>query len=271
MKNTLSLFAFFLLFSPTAFAADTPNDIEIVGRCVFPTRSPDMRPQLFPELNCHDEAAPICLSVSGCARSRIFYSIQLHRIELRLTSGKESTYEYDLCVTMEDCHRLKKQMQNMLNTVDARIQIQNTEKTRTSLTGAVFTRVTSYPELGEAWRDPSGLIWGAEIPRDSEIQNVLNLSQGEGAQYCESLNARLPTEKEFAALKSYLLSEEAPMGRWQPVIPEIELQYSFWTADTDPEDAEFAPIFIGGNWEFSRAPKVPRNAIFLHTVRCVRR
>ena len=39
--------------------------------------------------------------------------------------------------------------------------LQPTEpETRTTKTGAVFTRDDGQPKLGDAWRDPSGLIWG---------------------------------------------------------------------------------------------------------------
>jgi len=60
---------------------------------------------------------------------------------------------------------------------------------RTSTTGAVFTQIINHPELGDAWLDPSGLIWG-DTPLDSD-GNPINLNHADATQYCAKIGARL--------------------------------------------------------------------------------
>ncbi len=64
--------------------------------------------------------------------------------------------------------------------------------------GAVFTRDERYPQLGAAFRDPSGLIWG-ETRRDVDGKVSLTI-EVEAEAYCASINARLPTRSELEGL-----------------------------------------------------------------------
>jgi len=86
-------------------------------------------------------------------------------------------------------------------------------ETQTTKTGAVFTLDRSNPYLGEAWKDPSGLIWG-DIARKRpaldyfcyEVKEgeVCNMSHEAAITYCRIIGGRLPTVREFAQLGVYM-------------------------------------------------------------------
>src|SRR5262245_5346979 len=79
---------------------------------------------------------------------------------------------------------------------------------RESITGAVFLSDTSLPGLGNAFRDPAGLVWGDTLNlRDGKEEESMpgdgpasSLSQPEADAYCKNLGARLPTRVEFERL-----------------------------------------------------------------------
>lgn len=65
---------------------------------------------------------------------------------------------------------------------------------RTTVTGAKYIRDFSHSKLGEAYRDPSGLIWGDVV--SDQAGKWIKLRQEAAEDYCKKLNARLPTETE---------------------------------------------------------------------------
>jgi hypothetical protein len=95
-------------------------------------------------------------------------------------------------------------------------------------TGQVFVRDTTYPKLGEAYRDSKGLIWG------SVISNSMN--QYDAKKACENIGARLPTLEEFKRLRNYLTD----YGRvkfnttvdGKEVLPGFSNDY-FWSSTTE--------------------------------------
>lgn len=72
---------------------------------------------------------------------------------------------------------------------------------KVSVTGAIFTLNQTYPELRNAYEDPSGLIWG-----DLVIENnkVLQTDAASAEAYCKSIGTRLPTLEEYRKLGEYL-------------------------------------------------------------------
>ena len=64
----------------------------------------------------------------------------------------------------------------------------------TTLQGTTFTRVDSYANMTEAWRDPKGQVWAYNF-------NEGNVSFNEATQFCQSYGLRLPTEAEFDGLR----------------------------------------------------------------------
>lgn len=97
----------------------------------------------------------------------------------------------------------------------------------------IFVRDTSFPLFGEAYRDPSGLVW-SEPSRD-----WLGFSKAPG--YCKSRGGRLPTAAEFEALARYLGSEgnggysTYVYGSKTEIIPDLA-DGLFWTSSYNTED-----------------------------------
>lgn len=67
---------------------------------------------------------------------------------------------------------------------------------RVSITGAIFTRDTTIFQFGEAYKDPSGLIWGAAYRG--------TLTQSEAEKICFDKGGRLPKLEEVEQLAEYL-------------------------------------------------------------------
>ena len=103
---------------------------------------------------------------------------------------------------------------------------------RISKTGVIFQKTDAYPELGEAYSDPTGLIWGSLIPASSAPQG---LTPQAAAEACKRIGARLPTIEEFDQFARYL-GADSPMG-YDPhsvtdkkdLLPELSGN-SFWSS-----------------------------------------
>lgn len=126
-----------------------------------------------------------------------------------------------------------------------------------TVTGTILVRDNSRPELGEAWRDPSGLIWGeplkaADFHRYKGEATVYLSREGflvanheVATKACQDLGARLPTLEEFERLRDYLGGEHAyiPFGLTHlvttmktllPPPPIVGMDY--WSSTDDPAD-----------------------------------
>lgn len=65
-------------------------------------------------------------------------------------------------------------------------------------TGEIFTQNSHNPLMGEAYRDPSGTVWGGPYLESNAT------TASSASLICESMNARLPTTKEVIQLAKYL-------------------------------------------------------------------
>jgi len=127
------------------------------------------------------------------------------------------------------------------------------ESIRKSHTGAIFTRDTSVPALGEAYRDPSGLIWGGIVTvRDDEnkMSQYYPGTQYFADNYCKNRGARLPTKTEFEKLAKYL-GDGTPQGyspfiagTYTDILPGL-FSHSFWSSSLNPFKAYEAYYFSG--------------------------
>lgn len=114
-----------------------------------------------------------------------------------------------------------------------------------SNTGAVFVRDDSHPAFGEAYRDPSGLIWGSLVVLSGNVQLI---SGAVANQYCTDLGGRLPKLEEFEQLDKYL-GYGTPQG-YSPltadgsieVLPGIS-EHWFWSSTLYDWDAAY--VFMG--------------------------
>ncbi len=117
---------------------------------------------------------------------------------------------------------------------------------RTTYSGEKFVRDTSNPELGEAYKDPSGLIWGdaPKVKQDGSYGRVnfvvMSLKFEDADKYCKSIGARLPTREEYEALAKYLGREnEKSIKGYAPALKDSLTEFlpnlsrdQFWTSTT---------------------------------------
>jgi formylglycine-generating enzyme required for sulfatase activity len=136
---------------------------------------------------------------------------------------------------------------------------------RVSSTGAVFTRDTSVPSLGEAYRDPAGLIWGSIVRLNGQVKTM---SQYEADKYCKSLGARLPTKEEFERLARYLTAQKySPylVGADGDVLPGLT-GYPFWSSSLNPRNGGGVNAF---GFSGSSGGFLNVSPLFDYSVRCV--
>jgi len=74
-------------------------------------------------------------------------------------------------------------------------------ETQVSNAGYEFTRITDRPKLGEAWKDPSGLIWGDLVV--SSNGKGIYMKHKEAEAYCQSIGARLPSSADYDHLSKF--------------------------------------------------------------------
>lgn len=114
-----------------------------------------------------------------------------------------------------------------------------------SHTGSVFVRDRTKKELGDAWRDESGLIWGDVVPAEDLPDRPGMTHHSTAYRYCRSIGARLPTVADFIRLREYFGAKETadpsqkPEGYQSQLFPnfqttkdwtgKLEVPYEFWT------------------------------------------
>lgn len=75
------------------------------------------------------------------------------------------------------------------------------EKKKAGREGYFFYRNKNFPKLGEAWMDPSGRTWGDAVR--NEKGEPKRMTQDEAIEYCKSIDARLPSKRDFETLHYY--------------------------------------------------------------------
>ncbi len=121
---------------------------------------------------------------------------------------------------------------------------------RVSITGAVFTPDTSNLALGEAYRDPSGLIWKTAFKTPEGYWNILN--QSDADKYCKALGARLPTREEYEQLAKYLGADTSKPDGYSPYLADGRTDFfpclsscSFWSSSIGPDFSRTVASFDG--------------------------
>lgn len=184
-------------------------------------------------------------------------------ILLSLFAVTHSAYaKSPICNTVQEC-------QDMISLAEARLQeLSVGGSQRTSNTGAIFTRDASNPALGEAYKDPSGLIWGSIVTAQGKI-NTMN--QYDADKYCKDGGARLPTREEFEQLAKYLgkgtargYSPYLADGKTD-LLPGLSNHW-FWSSSVYPNLSDYAFYFYGysGGVYYANRSYYPYDA-----VRCV--
>ncbi len=125
-----------------------------------------------------------------------------------------------------------------------------TRETIITQMGSVFTRSTLYPELGDAWEDPSRLIWGDVVQNGEGLPLLMH--QPPAIEHCENIRnvsgqpigARLPTRAEFERLKALFGYDPTTHRGYVPQILPHLIGFSFWTS-TQWEEYRSAAMFVG--------------------------
>ncbi len=107
-----------------------------------------------------------------------------------------------ICFSIKECNKAIEQARLRISEL-----LENSEQ-RTSNMGINFIRDTSNPDLGQAYRDPSGLIWGAIVTKLGGAPQLM--SQGEASDFCKRNNARLPSKEEYLQLAKNLGRDSKP-------------------------------------------------------------
>lgn len=146
----------------------------------------------------------------------------------------------------EVCHLIT-ECQNVIKQAQTRIQeLSSTDRQIvSSRTGAVFTRDVSVPALEEAYRDPSGLIWGSIVLTEGKVKMM---SQYDAYKYCKDLGVRLPNKEEFKQLSKYL--GEDSNQRYSPYLVDGDeridfLSNTFWSSSTNTNGSNSGYAFKG--------------------------
>mgnify|MGYP001579336401 CR=1 FL=1 len=159
----------------------------------------------------------------------------------------------EVCRNLESCRALRAR-------VDARIvELEGALPTRIAH-GAngletTFTRDSSIAALNEAWRDPSGMIWGDIVTNDDH--SIRYMDQYQATTYCESIGATLPSREDFARLRGYMgattaASEYSGSGYTPQVLPNLyrtvdgrSVSNYFWSSSVHPGGSDFGYVFFG--------------------------
>lgn len=130
--------------------------------------------------------------------------------------------------------------------------------------GTIFLCDASMPVLGEAYKDPSGLIWGSPFMSDGKVKEM---DQKNADKYCKSIGARLPTRNDAENFASFVYDKTYGyfpfLGDGKTyVLPDLFIGY--WTSTSSPYDSDYA-ILASGSRGYTFATL--RNE--LNPVRCV--
>ena len=110
-----------------------------------------------------------------------------------------------------------------------------------------FIKDTSIPNLGEAWKDPSGMIWG-DIAKNAD-GSIRYINQINADKYCKSINANLPSDEDFIRLREYLgavPNSERADGYTPQVLPNL-IDNNFWASPVVTDPRTLAYVFKGSS------------------------
>lgn len=153
--------------------------------------------------------------------------------------------------------------------------------TKKTVSGAEFKRVSKKvlkaagvkdpKKFGEAWEDPSGMIW-SDIIKDDD-GSPLFMNQRSAEPYCKSLGAELPSgwqedqngkhgfpnwDSDFVRLRKYMGAEYAagynsPKGYTAQILPNLTITNErgeissrwYWSSSVHPYYFSYAYVFYG--------------------------
>lgn len=147
---------------------------------------------------------------------------------------------------------------------------------KVTTTGAIFIRDYSYPALGEAYRDPKGLVWGDIAKKTEGIVSFMNLmNHTDATNYCASIGARLPSKAEFTRLREYMGGLSRTDGdeegysdeRYSAQVLSSFSDDFFWSSSVNPNTSDRLDAFFAFNSLSGRISYFYRHRF--NAVRCV--
>ncbi len=178
---------------------------------------------------------------------------------MSLAAAVSSAYAAPICNSPEECKAVIAQANALL------LILEPAPLQRVSIIGVVFTRNTSIPALGEAYKDPWGTVWGS-VAKSYKTRD-------EAVSYCRSIGAFLPTSNQYERLTKYLgygtvrgYSVKVANGQTD-VLPDLS-KTLFWTSTIYPPDDEGIAYGFNNSWGFGADYVIlPKSKLF--AVRCV--
>jgi hypothetical protein len=136
--------------------------------------------------------------------------------------------------------------------------------------------------LGEAWEDPSGMIWGDAkktdgFPSDTDHEEAMTYCYDNGAEgpsgYLEEQNGKngFPNQdSDFVRLRKYMGAKapvwgfEKPIGYSPQVLPNLKW-FWLWSTSVNPNDTSTVQIFGGSDGRIGPTYRIYKS----FQVRCV--
>ena len=160
-----------------------------------------------------------------------------------------------VCAGLDQCRSLRARVHARITALEEAL----ISPTRTAYDAngqeTIFIHDTTNAALGEAWRDPSGMIWGNVVKTGDDW--VIYMDQQHASSHCESIGAQLPSREDFARLRGYMgatteASEYFGGTGYKPqVLPNLyrihrgrPVSINFWSALAQ-SDSALADVFYG--------------------------
>ena len=153
------------------------------------------------------------------------------------------------------------------------------DSVRLTKNGAKFSGVTvnelskklgkqNVEKFGEAWRDPSGMIWGDIVTKEDGSPSFMNHKNAEA--YCKRIGGRLPSgylesqsgkhgfpdkDSDFVRLRKYMGAKDGSIEDYTPeVLPHLTYKkdgktssrYIFWSSSVHPDYPSLGAYGFGG-------------------------
>ncbi len=136
----------------------------------------------------------------------------------------------------------------------------------------IFTRDTSVPALGEAWRDESGVIWGDLVVHRTSVvpeRSIRVTLHSVAAAYCDRIGAQLPSRTDFERLSEYLGATAASdrEGYTPQILPNLDRYY--WASWVHPDGYSDSPFYFDGRTGIIYND--PKEYVEYFSTRCVAR
>ena len=155
--------------------------------------------------------------------------------------------------------------------------------TKKTASGSEFKRVSEEElkrlgikdskKFGEAWEDPSGMIWGDIVKKEDGSPHYMN--HKDAIDYCKSIGADLPSREDFVRLREYMGAKPGRSDGYAPqILPNLTYTdkgetYSryFWSSSVRPDFSNSAYVFNGRLGDFDTGYR--SYDVYYLSVRCV--